>query len=141
MNVPELPLGEMIEKIPILAWSCRPDGTAEFLNQRWLDYTGLSPNEALGWGWQVAIHPEDLGNVMDTWLGLLSSGEPGELEARLRRSMENIAGSYLGLRQCMTNRARSSDGMEPVPILMPRSGWRRSWSRRSGSCASWWRTT
>ena len=85
MNVPELPLGEMIEKIPILAWSCRPDGTAEFLNQRWLDYTGLSPKEALGWGWQVAIHPEELGKVMDTWLGLLSSGEPGELEARLRR--------------------------------------------------------
>src|SRR6266850_226444 len=85
MNVPELPLGEMIEKIPILAWSCRADGNGEFSKQRWVDYTGLSPKEALGWGWQVAIHPEDLGNVMDTWLRLLSSGEPGELEARLRR--------------------------------------------------------
>ncbi len=71
--------------IPALAWSCRPDGTTEFLNRRWLDYTGLSLEEALGWGWKVAIHPEDLGKLMATWLGLLASGEPGEEEARLRR--------------------------------------------------------
>ena len=81
----------MIEKIPILAWSCRPDGTAEFLNQRWIDYTGLSPEEALGWGWKYSIHPDDLGKLMDTWLRLLASGEPGEEEARLRR----FDGEYL----------------------------------------------
>jgi PAS domain S-box-containing protein len=78
-------LRTMIEKIPMLAWSCRPDGTAEFLNQRWIDYTGLSPEEALGWGWKYSIHPDDLGKLMDTWLRLLASGEPGEEEARLRR--------------------------------------------------------
>ena len=77
-------LRTMIEKIPILAWSCRPDGTAEFLNQRWIDYTGLSPEQALGWGWQAAIHPEDLEKLMATWLRLLASGEPGQEEARLR---------------------------------------------------------
>src|SRR5205085_555877 len=38
----------MIDKIPTLAWACRPDGTTEFLNQRWLDYTGLSLEQALG---------------------------------------------------------------------------------------------
>jgi PAS domain S-box-containing protein len=78
-------LRTMIDQIPILAWSCGPDGTAEFLNQRWLDYTGLSPGDALGWGWKGPIHPEDLGKLMDTWLRLLSAGEPGEQEARLRR--------------------------------------------------------
>ena len=78
-------LRTMIDKIPILAWSCRPDGTAELLNQRWLDYTGLSLEEGCGWGWQAAIHPDDLGKLMATWLGLLASGEPGEEEARLRR--------------------------------------------------------
>ncbi|PYV40835.1 MAG: hypothetical protein DMG06_18995, partial [Acidobacteria bacterium] len=75
----------MIDKIPTLAWSCLPDGTAEFLNQRWLDYTGLSLEEALGWGWKIAIHPEDLAKLMATWLGLVASGEPGEQEARLQR--------------------------------------------------------
>jgi PAS domain S-box-containing protein len=75
----------MIDSIPTLAWACRPDGTTAFLNQRWLDYTGLSMAQALGWGWQVPIHPDDLGKLMDTWSRLLASGEPGEEEARLRR--------------------------------------------------------
>src|SRR6266542_1199369 len=78
-------LRTMVDKIPILAWSCWPDGTTEFLNQRWLDYTGLSIEEALGWGWKAVIHAEDLENLMATWLGLLASGEPGQEEARLRR--------------------------------------------------------
>jgi PAS domain-containing protein len=50
MKEAELQVREMIDKIPILVWSCRPDGAAEFLNQRWVDYTGLSPEEAFGWG-------------------------------------------------------------------------------------------
>jgi PAS domain S-box-containing protein len=78
-------LRTMIEKIPILAWSCRPDGTAEFLNQRWIEYTGRCLEEAVGWGWQAVIHPQDLEKLMATWLGLLASGEPGQEEARLRR--------------------------------------------------------
>jgi len=85
MKEAELLVREMIEKIPILAWSCQPDGTADFLNQRWLDYTGLSAEAAVGWGWQAAIHSEDLGKLMDTWLRLLATGEPGEVEGRLRR--------------------------------------------------------
>jgi PAS domain S-box-containing protein len=78
-------LRTMIDKIPTLAWSCWPDGTTEFINQRWLDYTGLTMEEALGWGWKASIHSEDLGKLMDTWLRLLASGEPGTEEARLRR--------------------------------------------------------
>ena len=76
----QLPL--MIDKIPTLAWSCRLDGTTEFLNQRWLDYTGLSMEASLGWGWKVAIHPDDLETLMNTWLRVLASGEPGDEEAR-----------------------------------------------------------
>ncbi len=79
------PLRMMIDHLPILAWACRPDGTTAFLNQRWLDYTGLSMAQALDWGWQGAIHPDDLGTLMDTWGRLLASGEPGEEAARLRR--------------------------------------------------------
>jgi PAS domain S-box-containing protein len=62
-----------------------PDGSNEFLNQRWHDYTGLSPQEAHGWGWKVTIHPEDLGKLLDKWWELLASGDPGEIAARLRR--------------------------------------------------------
>jgi PAS domain S-box-containing protein len=78
-------LRTMIDQMPTLAWSCRPDGSAEFVNQRWLDYTGLSMEEAVGWGWQATIHPEDLGKTMETWLRIVASEEPGEDEARVRR--------------------------------------------------------
>src|SRR5882724_5564148 len=75
-----------IDTIPVLAWCSRPDGSNEFLNQRWLDYTGLTIEEARGRGWQVAIHPDDLSQLLDVWRGLLASGKPGGLEARLRRA-------------------------------------------------------
>src|SRR5206468_10412876 len=75
-----------IDTIPVLAWCNRPDGWYEFLNQRWLDYTGLTIEEARGWGWKVAIHPDDLPRLLDVWQGLLASGKSGELAARLRRA-------------------------------------------------------
>jgi formate hydrogenlyase transcriptional activator len=74
-----------VDAIPTLAWSARPDGSAEFLNRRWLDYTGLSAEEASDWGWIAALHTEDRDRLMDFWRHLLDSGEAGEIEARLRR--------------------------------------------------------
>ena len=75
----------MIDTIPSLAWTCLPDGTAEFLNRRWLDYTGRSLRESHGWGWKASIHPDDLEKLMNAWLKPIDPGEPGEVEARLRR--------------------------------------------------------
>ncbi|MGB6677954.1 MAG: PAS domain S-box protein [Terriglobales bacterium] len=81
----ELNLRLVIDTIPTLAWCNLPDGPNEFLNKRWHAYTGLSPEESHGWGWQVAFHPEDLPPLMKTWQQLLISGDSGEIEARLRR--------------------------------------------------------
>src|ERR1700751_3967184 len=72
-----------IDTIPTFAWCNRPDGSNEFLNRRWFEYTGLS-KEAVR-DWSIAIHPDDLPRVLDVWQKLAASGEPGELEARLRR--------------------------------------------------------
>jgi len=55
----------LVDTIPTMAWSARPDGSAEFLNRRWLDYTGLSLEEASDWGWAVALHTEDLDRLLD----------------------------------------------------------------------------
>src|SRR6266699_5672244 len=74
-----------VDAIPTLAWSARPDGSAEFLNRRWLDYTGLSAEEASDWGWTAALHTEDRDRLVDFWRHLLDSGEASEIEARLRR--------------------------------------------------------
>ncbi len=85
MKPSETQLRIMIDTIPALAWCCFTDGTTEFLNKRWLEYTGLSQEEAAGWGWQRPVHPEDLEKLLRTWQAILGSGEPGEAEARLRR--------------------------------------------------------
>src|SRR5882757_3438640 len=75
----------VVDTIPTLAWSARPDGSAEFFNQRWLDYTGLSAKQALGSGWQVAIHPDDLSRILETFRQASNSVKPYEVEGRFRR--------------------------------------------------------
>ena len=75
----------MIDAIPTMAWSALPEGSVEFANQRWLDYTGLSPEEARSLGWKAAIHADDLETMMSKGQALLASGQTGEIEARLRR--------------------------------------------------------
>ena len=76
---------KILDTIPTFASCNLPDGSNEFLNQRWHDYTGLSPQEARGRGWRVAIHPDDLQKVLGTFRALQVSGEPREIEHRLRR--------------------------------------------------------
>jgi PAS domain S-box-containing protein len=81
----ERELREVIETIPSMAWSAAPDGSAEFFNGRWLAYAGLTADQAQGWGWTVAVHPDDLKVLVDYWQTIMVSGQPGEIEARLRR--------------------------------------------------------
>jgi PAS domain S-box-containing protein len=84
-NVSEEHFRTLVDTIPALVWSARPDGSAEFVNQRWLDYTGLSAEQALRWGWTAAIHSDDRRSLIEYWRSILASGEPGEFEARMRR--------------------------------------------------------
>ena len=81
----EAHLRKIIDTIPTLAWCNLPDGSNEFVNQRWCDYTGLSPAEVQRVGCKVVIHPEDLPKWLDEWRTLVASGAGGEIEARLRR--------------------------------------------------------
>lgn len=75
----------IIDTIPALAWSARPDGSANFFNQHYLEFVGLSAEQASGWGWTVAVHPDDLGGLAVTWQSIMVSEALGEAEARLRR--------------------------------------------------------
>jgi PAS domain S-box-containing protein len=76
-----------LSSTPSLLWrgSARPDGSAEFHNQRWLDYTGLSARQALGSGWGAAIHPDDLPRILETFREALKSAKPYEVEGHFRR--------------------------------------------------------
>jgi PAS domain S-box-containing protein len=74
----------VIDTIPALVWSKLPDGSADFLNQRFREYTGFAVEEGLGWGWMNAFHPED--RAHEEWRAAFAAGEPFEKEARLRRA-------------------------------------------------------
>jgi len=76
----------VVDAIPGLVWSTRPDGSAEFFNQRWLEYTGLSAEQARDWGWKVAIHPDDLPRMLEIFHEALNLGRSFEVEGRFRRS-------------------------------------------------------
>jgi PAS domain S-box-containing protein len=78
-------LGKVLDTIPTLTWTMLPDGSNEFLSRKWEEYTGLPVGESHGWAWQPAFHPDDLPALVGKWMDMLAKGEPGELEARLRR--------------------------------------------------------
>lgn len=86
LKASERELSSIINTIPTLAWSAEADGSVTFLNQRWLDYTGLSTEHARDWGWRVAIHPDDIEGLVEYWKSRLAAGEPGDVETRLRRN-------------------------------------------------------
>src|SRR5271154_3563266 len=82
----ETELSRVVDALPGLVWTALPDGRVDFVNHRWSEYTGLRTDEAYGRGWQTVVHPEDLPGLVERWRVILASGEPGEVEARLRRA-------------------------------------------------------
>ena len=78
-------LQTVIDTVPSFLWTSLPDGSKEYLNKRWYEYTGLPMEQAKGWGWKVVVHPDDLDRLVREWLSLVEACKPGELETRIRR--------------------------------------------------------
>ena len=76
----------IIDTIPALVTRSQPDGTVDFINQRWLQFTGLRSEELLGGGWQVALHPEDVPRFVEELRAALARGQPFESQVRIRRA-------------------------------------------------------
>jgi len=81
----EARLRQVVDTIPALVWSNLADGPNALSNQRWHDYTGISLEAERGWGWQAAVHTDDLPKVMDTWREMSETGAPCDFETRIRR--------------------------------------------------------
>ncbi|MGZ3461149.1 MAG: PAS domain-containing protein, partial [Archangium sp.] len=94
------------DSLPHLAWIARPDGTSEYVNQRWHEYTGLSREESLGYGWLRSIHPEDHAPTLERWQRSLATGEPFETELRMRRASDGAWLWFIARAQP----ARAADG-------------------------------
>jgi PAS domain S-box-containing protein len=75
----------LAETVPQIVWVARPDGHVEYFNSRWAEYTGAVPEATLGWGWQEVVHPDDRPAALAAWEHALHTGEPCEVEYRLRR--------------------------------------------------------
>src|SRR5882672_99938 len=75
----------VIDTIPAYAWSARPDGSVDFINQRFLEFTGRSMGDIVGWGWGSFVHTDDLSRYIGEWQAAVATGEPMESEARVQR--------------------------------------------------------
>jgi PAS domain S-box-containing protein len=76
----------LVDSIPSLIHTARPDGYLDYFNKRWLEYLGVSLDKVAGWNWTAFIHPEDLAGIVTEWRACLVSGENFEYETRVRRS-------------------------------------------------------
>jgi hypothetical protein len=75
----------VIDTIPANAWSTWPDGSVDFINQRFLEFTGRSMQDMLGWGWGSVVHRDDLPKFISEWQAAVATGKPMESEARIQR--------------------------------------------------------
>ena len=86
----------LADLMPQIVWTSRPDGWVDYYNQRWVEYTGMSLEETQGWGWEPVLHPDDLQLCIDRWRHSFETGEPYEIEYRLKRGADGVYRWHLG---------------------------------------------
>jgi PAS domain S-box-containing protein len=74
----------LAEALPQMVWTADASGWIDWYNHRWYEYTGQTPQEAAGWGWQRSYHPEDFPRVMQAWPRSIATGERFDMECRIR---------------------------------------------------------
>src|SRR5256886_1307745 len=79
-------LRRAVDTTPALNHTARPDGYLDYFNRGWLDFLGKSLEEVCGWRWTESVHPEDVATLVQKWHAALASGEPFEVESRVRRA-------------------------------------------------------
>jgi PAS domain S-box-containing protein len=71
--------------IPNLAWTADPNGAIDYVNRRWVEYTGRPPDQLVDDRWHSVVHPEDLLRHIDRWRHAMRTGEPYDENLRIRR--------------------------------------------------------
>lgn len=75
---------QAIEAMPQMVWIARPDGYHEFYNKQWYDFTNTTFEDTKNEGWKQVFHPEDRTHISKIWRHSLKTGEPYQVEYRLR---------------------------------------------------------
>jgi PAS domain S-box-containing protein len=81
----ELRFRHLADAMPQIVWTATPDGSVDYFNARWYEYTGLAPEASLHEGWRVAVHPDDLGRLSSVRDRRVAEGQVFEAELRVRR--------------------------------------------------------
>jgi PAS domain S-box-containing protein len=84
-EVAEVDLRLAMDTIPAIVWTALPDGSDDFVNKNWVEYTNLSVDEAKGFGWLRAIHPDDAPQLLARWRAATTTATTYECESRVRR--------------------------------------------------------
>src|SRR5712672_1850707 len=74
----------LVDSIPALIHTGRPDGYLDYFNRPWLEYLGVTLEKVAGWNWTAYIHPEDVEGIVSRWRACLATGEVFEYETRVR---------------------------------------------------------
>jgi PAS domain S-box-containing protein len=75
----------LVDSIPALIHTSRPDGYLDYFNKPWLEYLGVTLDKVTGWNWTAFVHPEDVEGIVAKWRACLATGEIFEYETRIRR--------------------------------------------------------
>lgn len=81
----EQALQQLIEGLPLLVWTCKPDGACDYLSPQWVEYTGLAEAAQLGSAWLAQVHADDQPTLARAWSSAVGSGQPLDTEFRIRR--------------------------------------------------------
>jgi PAS domain-containing protein len=85
-------LQDVIDTIPGNVWSALPDGSVDFINRLWLEFSGVSSGKELGRGWEAAVHPDDVGRFVDEWRAAVASGKAWKVKRACAGRTGNIGG-------------------------------------------------
>ena len=89
-------LRALIEAIPQQVWTAKPDGALDYVSQRVVEYFGRTFEDMIGWGWEQVLHSDDLPECRKRWLHALETGEPYEIEFRLKNARDGSYRWHLG---------------------------------------------
>lgn len=86
----------LAEAIPQIVWTALPNGSLDYCNQGWFEYSGMTLEETKGWGWQPALHPDDVEHTLERWNNSVQTGETYEVEYRFKRASDGAYRWHLG---------------------------------------------
>lgn len=87
---------QLADMMPQFVWTAGSDGSIDYMNSRWFDYTGQTIEQTQGWGWGTVLHPDDLDPCIKQWNQVLQTGRQYEMEYRYKRARDGAYRWHLG---------------------------------------------